>query len=148
MTFPSPALNNTIKPSYPPRKRLMSKGRKTSGQFLMLMHDVLHSKQFGNLSPYGLKLLIELASLYNRKNNGNLSASYRILKKRGWRSSGTLNKAIKELENYGWIIKTRQGGKNLCSLYAITWWGIDDCKGIHCFEENPVPRNDWKNWFL
>jgi hypothetical protein len=64
---------------------------------------------------------------YNSRNNGDFSAPWSQMKKRGWRSPGTLNRAIKELIYYGWIIRSRVGGLNKCSLYAVTFQAIDDC---------------------
>ena len=51
------------------------------------------------------------------------------MRQRGWRSSSTLNRARQELVYYGFIELTRQGGLGCCSLYAITWEGIDHCNG-------------------
>jgi len=67
------------------------------------------------------------------------------MKKRGWKSESTLNKVKKELLNTGWIILTRQGGKNRCSLYAVSFQSIDDCKGkLDIPTTNTAPGN-WKN---
>jgi len=52
-----------------------------------------------------------------------------MMKKRGWRSPTTLSRAKKELLERGWILVTRYGGQNLCTLYAVTFQAIDDCKG-------------------
>ena len=35
----------------------------------------------------------------------------------------------KRIANRGFIIITRQGGRNRASLFAITWKEIDECKG-------------------
>ncbi|MGH8320467.1 MAG: hypothetical protein ACRESI_00785 [Gammaproteobacteria bacterium] len=51
------------------------------------------------------------------------------MSKRGWKSKDQLNKALRELLTAGWIMLTRQGGKNQCSLYGITFQAIDECKG-------------------
>jgi hypothetical protein len=126
-------------------RRRRQKGR-TSGGFIILPHSILRSPEFGGLTAKAVKLLIELAGLYNGSNNGNLSCAYSVLKERGWRSAGTLAAAILELRTVGFLLTTRHGGKHRCSLYAITWWAIDDCKGkgLELPPEN-VPRNTWKN---
>jgi len=49
------------------------------------------------------------------------------MKEKGW-TRGTLDRAKKDLLKNGWLIKTRQGGKNKCSLYAISWLPLDDVK--------------------
>jgi hypothetical protein len=70
---------------------------------------------------------MELVYQYNGFNNGDLCASITLMAKRGFKSSATLRKVICELVAAGMIVLTRQGGKNLASLYAIAWQPIDDC---------------------
>ena len=62
----------------------------------------------------------------------------------GWKSNDQLRKALSELMHYGFLVKTRQGGRNLCSLYyALGWYAIDHCKGKHDAMETPPP-DFWK----
>jgi hypothetical protein len=62
--------------------------------------------------------------------NGDLCAAYdSVLHKRGFRSKGTVSRALDELRQFGWILTSRQGGRNQCSLYALIFQAIDDCKG-------------------
>lgn len=126
------------------KRHRRQKGRKSSGSFLLIPHHILNSNEFGMLSPAAVKLLIELAKNYKGNNNGDLSAVYSCLKTRGWKSPGTLSKSIKELKQKGWIILTRQGGKNRCSLYAVSWWPIDECKGKIDYAAEVVASNLWK----
>ena len=58
-----------------------------------------------------------------------MAATFNMLKKRGFKYKGTLFKSIQELEAKGFIEQTRQGGKNKCSLYALTIRNIDECGG-------------------
>lgn len=90
-----------------------------------------------------MKLLVDAAKQYNGSNNGDLHAAWSILSGQGWRSKGTLSRAIKELIDKGFIELTRQGGKNRCSLYAITWKPIDECKGKLDVKETRVASNLW-----
>lgn len=126
------------------RKRKRNKGRSESGSFLLIPHYILRANEFGDLRPWAAKLLIELAKEFKGNNNGDFSAAYSILKNRGWNSPGTLSVALKELQADGWIVLTRQGGKNRCSLYAITWWRINECNGKHDYAEENVARNAWR----
>ena len=89
-------------------------------------------------------MLIEVARQFNGKNNGDLCATAKTLAGRGWKSNDSITRALRELEHYGFIIRTRQGGLNRCSLYAITWKGIDECGGKLDVRPNPVPCNSWK----
>lgn len=111
------------------KRRRRQKGRGSEHSYLGIPHYILRSAEFGQLKPWALKLLIELAASYIGKNNGDLSAAYSVLHKRGWNSSGTLSSAIKQLLRDGWIVTTRHGGKNRCALFALTWWPIDPCEG-------------------
>jgi len=82
---------------------------------------------------------------YNGFNNGDFCCTWSIMKKRRWRSQATLNKAKKELIYYGWIICSRHGGKNRCSLYAVTFKAIDECKGKLEIPETVTAPGTWKN---
>lgn len=126
------------------KRRSKLKGR-TNGGFIILPHSVLRSREFGRLSPKAVKLLIELAGLYNGQNNGDLSCAFSQLKERGWRSAGTLALAIRELLDTQFSIVTRHGGKHRCSLYAITWWPVNECKGKLEVRAESVASNAWKN---
>jgi hypothetical protein len=92
------------------------------GGFLLLPSALLNCPKFRVLSSSGVKLLIDVASQYNGKNNGDLCAAWKVMKPKGWRSEATLNRAKVELLAAGFIAETRMGRRpNLCSLYGITW---------------------------
>lgn len=84
---------------------------------------------FYRLSPYAKALLFELFSQYRGRNNGDLSCAWGTVKDRGVGSHRTVQRAEKELIDTGWIFRTRQGGKNRCNLYALTFYDIDECDG-------------------
>lgn len=127
-------------------RRRRQQGRRTDHSYLGIPHYILHSPEFGALDPWALKLLIELAGNYKGKNNGNLSAAFSTLAKRGWNSPGTLSEAISRLLSKGWLVRTRQGGRNRCALYAVTWWAIDACEGKWLeIGEEAAPRHTWKS---
>lgn len=119
-------------------------GRRSSKPFLRLPRDVLESEYYINLSYIAKTLLIDIGFQYRGNNNGDLTTAWRIMEKRGWKSKGTLFKAIHELEDSRFIIRTRQGGKNIPNLFAVTWESIDYCGGK--LEVRPTSRasNDWK----
>ena len=106
-----------------------AKGRRIKGRFGMLPKAVHDSPAYRGLSPRGAKLLLDLVMQFNGNNNGDLHASYSILKDYGWGSKNNLHRAARELIDAGLICVTRQGGRhNLCSLYALTWLPINDCR--------------------
>jgi hypothetical protein len=86
------------------------------------------------LSGAALRLMLELAKQYNgHSNNGDLSAAWSQMRSRGFGSEATLSKAIHELLDLNFIVRTREGrfmnpGKQ-CALYAVTWANIDECVG-------------------
>lgn len=124
------------------RKKLT--GRKEEGGWFALPHAVLDSPNYRALSAHAVKLLNDLGSQLRGHNNGDLCATWNILKLRGWRSRDTLTRALAELQHYGLIEKTRQGGKNFCCLYAFTWRPIDECRGKLDVSATPVPSGLWK----
>src|ERR1700721_1450260 len=108
----------------------INKRNKLGGSFVAFPHAVLNCPNFALLSAKATKLICDMASQYKGNNNGDLSASWSIMKKKGWRSRETLANALKELRYYELVTQTRQGGIFVgCSLYALTWQPIDECGG-------------------
>jgi len=129
----------------PNDKRLRNKGRKETGTFVMLRHDVLNSSAYVRLSAHAIKLLIDIAAQYRGKNNGDLATTWSMMKLRGWRSRDTLGKALRELLDAGFIEQTRQGGMHKPSLYALTWFSIDECGGKLDVPATTTASRRWKN---
>ena len=122
------------------------KGRSETGQFALLPHHCLSHENYTRLSHKAARLLVDLLYQYNGKNNGDLTAAFSILQKRGWRSKETVRLAILELLHYGWIVLTRRGALNrIPSLYAITFHAIDECNGKIDVAASNVPSGNWKN---
>jgi hypothetical protein len=126
------------------RKREKAKGRRQTGSFLMLHHSMLEHRNFLRLSSHACKALLLIAGQYKGYNNGDLQATQRLALKSGWTSRGTFCVAITELELAGFIVRSRQGGRNRCSLYAITWQPIDDRKGKLDISATKVATNEWR----
>ena len=110
---------------------------------------LLEHPDYWSVSPTATRLLVCLASQFNagNENNGNLCAAQSVMKKYGWKDS-TRKRAIKELEDSGLIIKTRQGHKKRCSLYALSWLPINECQGkwLEVFPTSKAPRNYIGEW--
>ena len=111
-------------------KALKRKGRggMEGKSFSMLIHAYWQSPQYAKLSPRAVKLLVDLLCQYRGANNGDLTTAWTVMQERGWRSKALLYKARQELEARGWILRTRQGGINAATLYAVTFEGINDCR--------------------
>ena len=90
-------------------------------------------------------LLWDLAAQYRGDNNGDMSAAWKQMRPRGWKSEETLNKAKKELLGACLIVETVKGARpNKCSLYALTWYALDDCDGKLDISERNFPRGAYK----
>lgn len=97
------------------------------GGFVPLPHVVLDSSAYATLSASAVKLLMDVCRQYTGRNNGRLTPSYGLLKDRGWKSVGTLDRAKKELRDSRLVTVTKQGGrrKGDCELWAINWLKLD-----------------------
>jgi len=104
------------------------KGRKESSGYCNFPHALLDHENFKRLTAHGLKLLVDMYSFYNGRNNGDLSCTWKLLTPRGWKSPVTRDAAKAELQHYGLIVKTRTGSfNNRPDLFAVTWRKIDEC---------------------
>ena len=111
------------------KRKAYAKAKRESGGFIALPHAVLRSEKYGNLSAIATKLINDLFAQFNGKNNGDLCCAWTILNKRGWVSRDTLNRARIELLEKQFIEVSRQGGRNTPTLYALTFYSVDDCGG-------------------
>jgi hypothetical protein len=101
--------------------------KRDRGAFRQIPLSVLEGRAFLDCSPYAAKLLLDLLTQYRGQNNGDLTAAWKVMKPRGWRSEATLHKAKQELLESGLIVETRMGARpNKCSLYALTFFSLDD----------------------
>lgn len=116
------------------------------GAAFLIPLTLLRHPNFTRLSPWAMKLVMDLARQYSGFNNGYLCASRTLMKECGWGSNHTLQRAVEELEHYGIIIRTRQGGRNRATLHALSWRRIDD-KPNNPLDVAPTikPTDDWKD---
>lgn len=121
-----------------------TKGRRNGKPFVPLFHDLLGHPNYINLSNRAKGLLTDLLSQYNGFNNGDLSACRTLMEKRGWRSGSSLNLALKELLYYEFVKVSRQGGRRIPTLLALTCFPIDECKGKHELRATAAANNDYR----
>lgn len=112
------------------KKYANAKGRKEAGNFFMFPKAVWECENYKCLSHIARSLLLDIALQYNGKNNGDLTACFSDLVKRGWKSKTTLKKHRDELLHYGFIVCVQHGGincggKRRPNLYAVTWLQVD-----------------------
>lgn len=119
------------------------KGRAEKGIFFGLPLNLINTGKYRSLSHHAVKLLVDIGSQYRGFNNGDLCAAWSVMRQCGWRSRSTLFNAKNELLDVGFIMVTRQGGRNCPTLYAITWKAIDECKGKLDVEPTKAPPGGW-----
>ncbi len=99
----------------------MGKGKRKGLAHVGIERRTLKEEHWRGLSAAAKIFYIHLKGHYNGENNGEIELSYSKMRTvRDCSSNPTLSKAIKELENKGWIIRKKIGGmyrhKNLYKL--------------------------------
>lgn len=96
------------------------------GSWLPAPLEFLRSRACAELSPHGAKLLLDLFAKLgpNANGNGDLSIAPKDMVTRGWSGRSTLSAAVRELIDHGLLVKTRQGSRLDCSLFAITLYPL------------------------
>ena len=107
-----------------PTARQTVKSRRGTSSYVALPHACLEHQNWTRLSARAVKLFIDVYREYKGANNGNLSATWSVLRnQRHWKSKETLALALDELRHYGWLVTTRPGGSlnKVPTLYAVTF---------------------------
>jgi len=107
---------------------------------------LLASAAWDAMTPHEAKLIMQMAKSYRGGNNGDIACVWKDMSQRGWVSKATLEKAKAGLIEKGLLTLTRQGGRRVCSLFALTWEPIDECGGKIDVKPSPVPSNAWERW--
>jgi hypothetical protein len=122
----------------------MKKGKQ---KYIYVSNSMLKSKALASLSPHACKLFLDLAAKNWTYNNGDMNMVWPEMKARGWKSPTTLYNARDELAEKGFLITTRQGHSNRCSLYAFTFQDVGEFGGNKLdFHEGANATNAWKKW--
>ena len=88
------------------RSRAKIKGRRDEGRFILLPVAVIESAAWRALTPRAAKLLIEIATLFRGRNNGDLAYPWRTAATNGWNSKDSLHRAKLELISLGFLVET------------------------------------------
>lgn len=92
-------------------------------------------QDFREMSWSARKVLDTLTYQFNGYNNGNLAATYVMMKTWGGMSKTVLAKSLRELVERNIIQKTRDHNRARDgaspSLYSLTWHPIDPCPGCN-----------------
>ena len=84
--------------------RRRHKNRNPKGRFIQIPYAVLDDEAYISLGPSAKWLLTDLLRQYNGSNNGSMSTAFKLLKKRGWKSKDTLDKARLSLLESGLVV--------------------------------------------
>jgi hypothetical protein len=124
--------------------KMKPNGRRNGvASFVRFEHRLLDHPAFHALSPIAIKALLFIAGQYRGSNNGDLTIAWKIAKAKGLRSNDTLRRGTLELIAAGFVVQSRQGGRNRCSLFALAWFPIDPCDGKL---DIPATRTAPINW--
>ena len=122
-----------------------AKHKRDSGAFVQVPMAVLNSRAYIECGPHARMLLFDLLAQYRGNNNGDLCAAFSMMKMRGWKSTHTLQDSKAELLDAGLIVETRKGARpNKASLFAVTWYALDDCGGKLDISAQGFPRGAYK----
>lgn len=102
-------------------------GISVTGSWIPVPLDFLRSRACAELSPHALKLLFDLFAQLgpNATRNGDLSITFKTMRARGWTSKSSLLAAVDELTECGLVVKTRQGSRLDCNLFAVTLYPLN-----------------------
>ena len=119
--------------------------KRDGGAFVTLPLSVISGAAYLGLNAHARMLLFDLAAQYRGDNNGDLCMAWKVMRLRGWKSEATLNKAKCNLLEACLIVETRKGARpNKCSLFALTWYALDDCGGKLDMSVRSFPRGAYK----
>jgi hypothetical protein len=130
------------------RTRQKMKGRRDGGTFIMVPHALLDCANYASLSPRAVKLFLDLYGQFKGANNGDFTLAWKVMREKGWSSKDQLSKARRELLERGFIVQTRQGWNNRCSLYGVTFHPIDECGGKLDINPTSTAFGWWKEGFV
>lgn len=119
--------------------------KRDGGAFITLPMSVLNGAAYVGVSAHARMLLLDLVAQYRGDNNGDLCAAFSMMKLRGWKSTHTLLSAKNELIDAGLIVETRKGSRpSKASLYAVTWYALDECGGKLEVTAHGFPRGAYR----
>ena len=82
----------------------------------MVPRELADSLAFRSLPITAKVLWHDMMMQYRGRNNGNINATLHDLGRYGWKSTATLARALAYLIAHGFLVETRKGGGNACTL--------------------------------
>ena len=120
-----------------------------SAKFLMLDHWIYDTEAYRSLGLGARALYWALKRKYNGYNNGQVFMSHRDAAKDLARNRGTISVYFKELEEKGFIVKTRghclgPNGMGQSTHWALTEYGLNGVKPTYDFKAWQKQKPRWK----
>jgi MarR family len=110
-----------------PKKR--NRNRRKDAQHIRLYRYITNSAAYLSLNCAARAILIEIAGVFDGYNNGRLGMSVRTLARRCHLAPGTVTKALRELQDRGFIECVTRGSFNRkvqrASEWRLTWWACN-----------------------
>lgn len=105
-------------------KRDYRKGQ-TEYSFVAIPLDVLRSDEYVSLGDAAKGLMMDLCEQYSGGNNGRLTPSWTVMRRRGWHQH-KLIRAKRELLQTSFCIMTRKGkAPQTAEWIGFTWWRLN-----------------------
>lgn len=117
-------------------------GRSKTEPFLKLTWFMLESPAWRSLTPAARAIYIELAKLYNGRNNGWLALSVRDAAQRCRVNKDTAAKALAELQAAGFVECVTPGGFTRKVRHATEW----RLTGERCDKTGALPSKAFMRW--
>ncbi len=122
--------------------RQNSKGRSKGGHFVMLSHFLLNSPAYLSLTPAARAVYVEIARLFNGRNNGYLALSVRDAAERCRINKDTAAKALVSLQEAGFIECAAQGAFSYKVRHASEW----RLTTVRCDKTGALPSKAFMRW--
>jgi DNA-binding transcriptional regulator YhcF (GntR family) len=110
--------------------------------FIMLMNAIYDHPAFKALTPHSKAIYFDIRRRYNGLNNGDIHMSVREAAACCGCGNGTAHKALKMLENHGFIVTTLPGLVHGTARRATTFRLTDEADS----KNNMAPTRDFENW--
>lgn len=120
------------------KARVNQKGRNEHDRFVPVPYRMLDSEAWTSLQANSIKVWMELRRGFNGRNNGEILLPYAKAQKKLKMGSATISRALKELEEKGFVEIVKPGhwyGRK------ATEWRVTD----QAFKGN-IATNEWRHW--
>lgn len=95
-------------------------------EFQPIPKDVLRMKEFQDLPASSKALMLDLMGQYDGRNNGKLCPAFEVMRRTGWVSKGTVQRAKDALVDTPFAVLTRMGHPpRTVDWIGFTWWKLD-----------------------